>query len=69
MFNMGIWVITCASCGVSWKRLRPVSEFEQLALESHPCPACGAYTLSCRGPKPPERPVRMGHSRDERLAA
>lgn len=27
-----------------------VSDYERQAIESHPCPACGAYTLSCAAP-------------------
>jgi len=27
------------------------SEYERAAIESRPCPCCGAYTLTCPEPK------------------
>jgi hypothetical protein len=34
----------------------PLSDFEQQAIESCPCPRCGAYTLCCQHP-----PVEASH--------
>jgi uncharacterized protein CbrC (UPF0167 family) len=40
--------ITCQSCGQAWLAAFPLSLYEQQAVESSPCPHCGAYTLCCR---------------------
>jgi hypothetical protein len=46
--------ITCASCGHRWTAANAFSAYEQQAVESCPCPDCGAYTLCCRdGPEGP----------------
>ena len=42
--------IKCASCGQAWLTAVPFSVYEQQAVESCPCPHCGAYTLCCREP-------------------
>ena len=39
--------ITCASCGHRWEVANAFSVYEQQAVESCPCPDCGAYTLCC----------------------
>ena len=39
--------ITCVSCGQSWTVAHTFSIYEQQAVESCPCPHCGAYTLCC----------------------
>ncbi|MBX9579983.1 MAG: hypothetical protein K2X87_06705 [Gemmataceae bacterium] len=48
--------VACGSCELHWVRPAGVGEFERQAIESRPCPACGAYTLTCPEPKP--APVR-----------
>ena len=50
MSNMEVWIVSCASCDLRWDRVGNMSEYERQAVESHPCPRCGAYTLSCREP-------------------
>ena len=42
--------IHCASCGQAWRTAVPFSVYEQQAVESCPCPDCGAYTLCCQDP-------------------
>src|SRR5262249_52143708 len=39
--------IHCASCGRAWTVAGGNSTYEQQAVESCPCPTCGAYTLCC----------------------
>jgi hypothetical protein len=46
--------ITCVSCGQSWTVAHTFSIYEQQAVESCPCPDCGAYTLCCHDPGEPE---------------
>jgi len=41
--------IACESCGRHWPADHELSLFEQQALESCPCPYCGAYTLAFHG--------------------
>ncbi|QVL33077.1 hypothetical protein KIH39_03940 [Telmatocola sphagniphila] len=37
----------CKSCGMSWPRQHTLTSIhEQQAIESTPCPVCGAMTLS-----------------------
>ena len=38
------------SCGQDWMIANSFSVYEQQAVESCPCPHCGAYTLCCREP-------------------
>lgn len=45
--------ITCETCARHWAVATPYTVHEQQAVESCPCPDCGAYTLSC--PDPDER--------------
>jgi hypothetical protein len=42
--------ITCVSCGQAWTVAHTFSIYEQQAVESCPCPDCGAYTLCCHDP-------------------
>ena len=49
---MGVWVVVCESCRTRWNRPGRPAEYERQAVESRPCPACGAYTLSCRELRP-----------------
>jgi hypothetical protein len=42
--------ITCVSCGQAWTVANTFSIYEQQAVESCPCPHCGAYTLCCHDP-------------------
>jgi hypothetical protein len=39
--------ITCQSCGRGWSSALAFSLYAQQAIESCPCPGCGAYTLNC----------------------
>src|SRR5262249_5864525 len=42
--------IHCASCNQTWSVTNKYSLYEQQAVESCPCPRCGAYTLCCQMP-------------------
>ncbi|HEV8062299.1 MAG TPA: hypothetical protein VGP68_20640 [Gemmataceae bacterium] len=42
--------IHCASCDQAWFVTNKYSLYEQQAVESCPCPRCGAYTLCCQMP-------------------
>jgi hypothetical protein len=55
---MRLLTITCAACGRTWAGARRDCVYERLAVESCPCPVCGAYTLGLHEPKPPRRPAR-----------
>lgn len=53
-------VISCDSCERDWRARSAFTVYERQALESRPCPHCGAYTLCFhepddRGPKPRRR--------------
>jgi hypothetical protein len=39
--------VVCRSCLRNWTMPVASSVYAQQALESCPCPCCGAYTLSC----------------------
>jgi hypothetical protein len=39
--------VVCRSCQRTWTLPLTSSVYAQQALESCPCPSCGAYTLSC----------------------
>jgi hypothetical protein len=39
--------IACVSCGRTWTVTPTFSIYQQQAVESCPCPHCGAYTLCC----------------------
>ncbi len=45
--------IVCESCERLWALACCLSIYERQALESRPCPHCGAYTLSCHEPLKP----------------
>jgi hypothetical protein len=40
--------IVCDSCERLWSIACNISIYERQAMESRPCPHCGAYTLSCQ---------------------
>ena len=42
--------IACETCERLWTLGAQLSFYEQQALESRPCPHCGAYTLTCQEP-------------------
>jgi hypothetical protein len=44
------WTVCCESCGHRWNLVGNWSEYERQAIESRPCPKCGAYTLSSPEP-------------------
>jgi hypothetical protein len=57
-------IISCETCGRAWAVASPYSVYEQQAVESCPCPHCGAYTLCCpdqEGPGP-GKGARRGRS-------
>ena len=74
MAGSTVLVVSCGSCGYVCRRVGAWSAYEQQAIESRPCPGCGAYTLRSPEPTPPGRPsrkfrvVKLGHSRPTRLA-
>jgi hypothetical protein len=41
--------IVCDSCERLWTLACVLTVYERQALESRPCPHCGAYTLTCQG--------------------
>jgi hypothetical protein len=43
--------IICNTCERLWPIARTLTIYEQQAMESRPCPRCGAYTLSCQDVK------------------
>jgi hypothetical protein len=49
-FSVVRLTITCVSCGQTWTVAHTFSIYEQQAVESCPCPDCGAYTLCCHDP-------------------
>jgi hypothetical protein len=71
---VGSWAISCDSCDLRWMRPGVVSDYERQAIESRPCPCCGAYTLTCPTPKlvpgpRRERPSHVDHGNPQRAAA
>jgi len=50
--------VNCVNCGQNWKVANHFSLYEQQAVESCPCPRCGAYTLCCHRPGE-SRPVEL----------
>jgi hypothetical protein len=55
----GRWTIRCMDCGHGWKLVGHWSHYEREAIESRPCPACGAYALASPEPKQPVRNPRL----------
>jgi len=51
MASKGSWTVRCQECTHSWRRQGHWSYFEREAIESRPCPACGAYALASPEPK------------------
>jgi uncharacterized protein CbrC (UPF0167 family) len=43
--------MSCDSCERIWTMAYGFSIYAQQALESRPCPHCGAYTLTCQRPE------------------
>ncbi len=39
-------------CGDAWQLAGNWSDYERQAVESRPCPCCGAYTLASPEPTP-----------------
>ena len=56
---MNAWTVCCESCEHRWNLVGHWSEYERQAIESRPCPECGAYTLSSPEPtrQPSKRPM------------
>lgn len=44
--------IHCEVCERTWSVVGQLSFYERQALESQPCPQCGAYTLFCEDVQP-----------------
>ncbi|MCZ2343709.1 MAG: hypothetical protein LC104_18225 [Bacteroidales bacterium] len=63
--------VECGSCGQSWTRTGTSSIYEQQAVESRPCPQCGAYTLRTAEMRPVLRRPRLAQyfSRSVRFAS
>ena len=51
---MNAWAVCCESCKHRWNLVGNFSEYERQAIESRPCPKCGAYTLSSPEPTKPQ---------------
>jgi hypothetical protein len=49
--------VTCQKCNHAWHRIGTWTVYEREATETLPCPACGAYTLSC--PEPTAASTRL----------
>jgi hypothetical protein len=47
------WTVRCATCQHRWNLVGNWSEYERQAIESRPCPKCGAYALCCPEPTRP----------------
>jgi len=66
---MAFLSITCAACGRAWPAARRDCVYERLAIESCPCPCCGAYTLGlCEPPAPRRLSFAQGASVHRRRA-
>jgi hypothetical protein len=67
------WTIVCDNCNCSWRAAATYSIYERQALESRPCPRCGAYTLCCQERSRAAQRVKARHepehSRLSRLKA
>lgn len=53
---MNAWTVCCGSCKHRWNLVGSFSEYERQAIESRPCPKCGAYTLN--SPEPTRPPAK-----------
>lgn len=53
---MNAWTVCCGTCQHRWNLVGHWSEYERQAIESRPCPKCGAYHLS--SPEPTRMPNR-----------
>src|SRR5207244_2439199 len=60
--------IHCASCGQTWSLKIAFTVYEQQAVESSPCPRCGASTLCCPDPKDRQPLELAAHARRRRAA-
>ena len=58
---MNAWTVRCVSCAHRWNLVGNWSEYERQAIESRPCPKCGAYTLCSPEPTRPNgrKPYRF----------
>jgi hypothetical protein len=48
------FIVFCETCERTWSTANAFTVYEQQSIESRPCPACWAYTLSCREPEAPK---------------
>jgi hypothetical protein len=55
--------IHCLDCERGWSVTAPFSVHEQQALESCPCPFCGAYTVCCAEAEKEADEARAGRLR------
>jgi hypothetical protein len=53
--------VLCRSCLRTWALPLAATVYAQQALESCPCPFCGAYTLSCIGSESEALDVKQAH--------
>lgn len=58
----GSWTVRCQECGHSWKLVGHWSHYEREAIESRPCPSCGAYALASPEPRASVKPRRAFHA-------
>jgi rRNA maturation endonuclease Nob1 len=58
----GSWTVRCQDCGHAWKLVGHWSHYEREAIESRPCPSCGAYALASPEPRPNAQPRRAFHA-------
>lgn len=42
--------VCCVSCGHATPATAATGDYVRQAVESQPCPRCGAYTLKCTAP-------------------
>lgn len=57
-----MWTVKCETCDHGWTRDGAWSEYERQAIESRPCPRCGAYTLASPEPAPGGKRRRAFHA-------
>jgi len=61
--------VSCESCELAWNWVAAGgSVYEREAIESRPCPGCGAYTLTTPEPTPP-MPTRWSRGATTKRAA